>query len=331
VGPNGNDAAQLRNPNYAGSLLSNLITLTYSTYVTTNINEQAVYIILNVDYTGDGASDDLLFFEPVYQEGAFCPSNPQAPTVLLGVWQFWDARNGCWYSLNGVGPSAAGSVVPLSTILAAQPNARIASTGAGAGAVRLVAGFGAGAWDNFVGNADAFSIDFTGDALDLTTYDFEPAPLPTSTPTATTTSTVTPTSTSTSAPIPTTTPGPGIDLTVTKSASAPSVAPNGTLTYTLTARNSGQFATGANKLRDPLPAQTTLLSVGPNCYLLTGAVWCNVPYLPKGGQATFTFAVRVNSGASGSIVNTVEIDANKQVTENNESNNTFTLMTPVSP
>ncbi|MEA2511372.1 MAG: hypothetical protein QOJ59_859, partial [Thermomicrobiales bacterium] len=52
---------------------------------------------------------------------------------------------------------------PLSAYLTAQPNARLATTAAGA--FRIVAGFGAGAWDNFVGNVDKVEVNGT-------TYDF---------------------------------------------------------------------------------------------------------------------------------------------------------------
>jgi hypothetical protein len=171
VGANGGGAAQLRNPNFAGAPLGNLSALNYWTYVDQDgIGGQAPYIILNVDYDGNGTSDDLLFFEPVYQTAVFCPSNPQ-PALLLDAWQQWNAMGGCWWSVNntaGAGPGT--NVKPLSVILAAQPNAALATTGAGTGAVRIVAGFGAGAWENFIGNVDAFTIGFNGNNV---TFNFE--------------------------------------------------------------------------------------------------------------------------------------------------------------
>src|SRR5205807_10019300 len=109
---------------------------------------QAPFIILNVDYDNNGTSDDTLIFEPQYQNSTDCPSNPQAD-VATGQWQTWDAFGGCWYSTSGVAGSGPGaSVVPLRIISAAQPDAKIVNVGSDGG-VRVAAGFGAGAWNNF--------------------------------------------------------------------------------------------------------------------------------------------------------------------------------------
>jgi hypothetical protein len=171
VGPIGSGAAQLRNPDYAGTLLSDLTTLKYATYVQQyGSGGQANYLILNVDYDGNATIDDLLFFEPVYQDATFFPSNPQGP-LTLNTWQTWDALNGGWWSVNGTAGANPGTgVKSLSTIIAAEPNATIVNSGT-AGGVRIVAGFGAGAWDNFIGNADAFTI---GISNCNTTFNFEP-------------------------------------------------------------------------------------------------------------------------------------------------------------
>jgi uncharacterized repeat protein (TIGR01451 family) len=172
IGADGADAAQARNNTYDGQLLRDLTSLLYSTYVDVDgSGGQAPYIILNVDYDGNGTTDDFLFFEPGYQTGAFFPSNPQA-ALALDTWQQWDARNGGWWSLNntaGAGPGV--NVKALGDIIDAQPDARLATDSTGS--VRIVAGFGAGAWDNFLGYADALSLSF---ATPTTTYDFEPVP-----------------------------------------------------------------------------------------------------------------------------------------------------------
>ena len=165
VDATGATAAQLRNDTYDGLALADITELSYSTYVTNNNNEQAVYIILNVDTDGDGDSDDLLFFEPVYQDASFC-SNDQGD-VLVGEWQDWDARNGCWWSLSGNAGTPGTGVFTWEEILEVYPDATIAVSTNPTGAVRLVAGFGGPAdWGNFIGNADAFSINED-------TYDFE--------------------------------------------------------------------------------------------------------------------------------------------------------------
>src|SRR5215207_2538120 len=161
VGSDGNNAAQLRNPNFHGTKLSDLTALSYSTYVTQDgSGGQAPYIILQIDTDGDAGIEDLLFFEPIYQSATFCPSNPQ-PALVTGQWQTWDAFNGCWYSVFGTGGSGPGSNgKTLRQLSAALPPTSVIanSSPSGLGGVRLVTGFGAGAWDNFVGNADNFRI-----------------------------------------------------------------------------------------------------------------------------------------------------------------------------
>jgi hypothetical protein len=168
----GDEAAQLRNPNYAGTKISDLTTLSYSTYVQQyGSGGQAPYIILQVDNDGNGSVDDLLFFEPVYQDATFFPSNPQQ-SLALNTWQTWDALNGGWWSLNGIAGATPGTgVKSLDDYLAAAPNATIVNSASGAGGVRIVAGFGEGAWNGFVGNVDAFTI---GASSCNTTFNFEP-------------------------------------------------------------------------------------------------------------------------------------------------------------
>ncbi len=172
VGADGGDAAQARNNTYDGQLLRDLSSLTYHTYVDVpGSGGQAPYIILNVDYDNNGTTDDFLFFEPVYQDATFFPTNPQ-PAIVLDTWQSWDARNGGWWSANNTASAGPGTdVKPLGAILDVEPDAKLATDTTGA--VRIVAGFGQGAWDNFLGYADALSISFTSN---VTTYDFEPTP-----------------------------------------------------------------------------------------------------------------------------------------------------------
>jgi hypothetical protein len=197
VGSDGSAAAQLRHPDYAGTALPNpsptpdelaagneLTALSYSTYVQVGGSAtQAPYIVLDVDYDNNGTPDDRLVFEPQYQIAGFCPSNPQGP-VAAGVWQTWNAFNGCWYSTGGAAGSGPGANVKLLTaISAAQPGAQIVNVN-GSGGVRVVAGFGgvigggsASDWAGFVGNVDAFKIA-VGEDPDTgpngTLYDFEP-------------------------------------------------------------------------------------------------------------------------------------------------------------
>jgi Lamin Tail Domain len=200
VGSDGDNAAELRQPNYNLVALPNpsptppaaneLTALAYSTYAQSGgSGGQTPYLILNIDNNNDGvfniaSGDDQLFFEPVYQNGTYptvdpsvvipnqCGANPAC--VTPGEWQTWDALGGGWWALS------AGTFGPPLTTLEfyrqTHPNARIINSGSGLGGVRVVAGFGAGAWDDFVGNVDNFQI---GVGPDTTVYDFEPqAPPP---------------------------------------------------------------------------------------------------------------------------------------------------------
>ncbi|MEO6025747.1 MAG: hypothetical protein ABIR79_02630 [Candidatus Binatia bacterium] len=244
----GDDATRIRSTDCNGALLSTVASqpLSYWTYVTSfGSGGQATYIQLRIDLDGDGSTDDVLFFEPVYQNGGYstlpysgvvpnqCGADPNC--VALGTWQYWDAAAGGWWSNND---SAGGP--PLTTLAgyAAQyPLARIATD---TPSLRLTAGFGGGAWAGFDGNTDALTACGS-------TYDFEPAvcPTPTSTatptPTATTTplpgetATFTPPPTATATPMPTATATPTTTATATTTAtSTATVTPAPTVTATQT-------------------------------------------------------------------------------------------------
>jgi hypothetical protein len=182
IGPDGSAAAQARNTAFAGRLLSDFTALSYSTYVDQNNGGmpgnggQAPYIILQVDYDNNGTTDDLLFFEPIYQDATFFPTNPQGP-LALDTWQTWDALNAGWYSVFGTAASGPGTnVKPFSTFftpaLGGDADATLVNTSGGLGGLRLVTGFGAGIWDDFIGNIDNVTVDTATTAAVM--YDFEP-------------------------------------------------------------------------------------------------------------------------------------------------------------
>ena len=180
VGSDGDGAAQLRQTSFNGTSLSDLTALSYSTYTSNDgtppmTGDQTIYIILNVDRDADGTLDTLLFFEPEYQHG-YTNAVPDQGDNVLNTWQTWNARVGGWYGIdpsNGdpvfAGPGS--NVEPLDNFITAFPNARL--NVAASGSLRLVAGFGAGSWDNFVGNVDNVTV---GVSTANTTYDFEPLP-----------------------------------------------------------------------------------------------------------------------------------------------------------
>ena len=172
VGSNGAASAQARNTAYAGTLLSQLETLSYSTFVDVDgSGGQAPYLNLLIDNTGDGVVDDQLFFEPVYQTGAY-PGDPvpNQGTVTPGIWQTWNAMTGGWWALSDstFGPP----LKTLTTYYTANPTATIVNSSTGFGGLRIIAGIGAPAWDNFLGAADNVSVDTT--TTSLVTYNFEP-------------------------------------------------------------------------------------------------------------------------------------------------------------
>jgi hypothetical protein len=169
VGANGEAAAQARTDTYAGTALADLTHLSYDSFVSVDgAGGQAPYLLFNIDLDGNGTTDDQIFYEPVYQTSSFCPANPK-PAIALNTWQSQNALTGCWWSVNGIAGATPGvGVKTLAQYLAVEPDAALASgTSDASGAVRIVAGFGAGAWDNFVGNADAFRINDT-------IYNFDP-------------------------------------------------------------------------------------------------------------------------------------------------------------
>lgn len=170
IGPNGDGAEELRFTGYHGVRLDELTSLSYWTYVQSSMGDQAVYIILLLDWNNDGTQDDLLFFEPEYQSGYTLAVPAQGP-LALSTWQFWNARAGGWWSVNDPAQPPGAGVNTIDAYLLLHPDATIVPSSTGLGGLRFVTGFGAGAWDNFIGNLDAASIGVNGE---VTIYDFEP-------------------------------------------------------------------------------------------------------------------------------------------------------------
>jgi hypothetical protein len=174
IGANGDSFETIRNPDLGDTRIDALSNLSYSTYVTQDgSGGQAAYLLLDIDFDGDTTVDDQLFFEPVYQHG-HTAAVPDQGALATGAWQTWDALHGGWWSLNSIGGLTPGAGVnTLAAYLAAQPNARIVNSATGAGGFRIATGCGAGAWDNFDGNADNVLVG-VGSANTL--YDLEPLP-----------------------------------------------------------------------------------------------------------------------------------------------------------
>lgn len=168
----GDGAAELRNTGYSGIALSTITALSYSTYATQNNGQQFPYFGLTISTTGGTTADDVLFFEPPYQQPSTGnPSLPDQGFTSLATWQTWDAFAGGWWDNNGNANPGAGpnGVNSLSSFLALFPNATIVNADGGLGGIRFDVGF-ASANNQFNGNIDAFTIGINGVN---TTYDFE--------------------------------------------------------------------------------------------------------------------------------------------------------------
>ncbi|MEJ0019517.1 MAG: PEP-CTERM sorting domain-containing protein [Acetobacteraceae bacterium] len=166
----GDGSSELRNTGYAGTLLSSLTTLSYSTYMTQNNGQQFPYFGLVISTTGGATADNTIFFEPPYQTpGTGNPSLPDQGATALNTWQTWDALNGAWWDNNGTCTGGTG-VDSLAACLGADfATATIVNAANGLGGVRFNVGF-ASANDQFNGYVDNFTIGINGAN---TTYDFE--------------------------------------------------------------------------------------------------------------------------------------------------------------
>ncbi|MFT3686233.1 MAG: hypothetical protein QM783_15155 [Phycisphaerales bacterium] len=176
TGAYGDGAARVATRNFDGTPLASISAMTYSSYSqNASYSGLHTYLSLRVDYNNDGAEDDIIFFEPEYQNG-YTGAVPTQADATTGLWQGWNALAGGWWSNSNVlGTGNAGADVrPLADFIAAFPNAVIA--GDMAPGLRFTAGFGAPTWNDYVGYLDNFSITLTGGPA--VTYDFEAAPTP---------------------------------------------------------------------------------------------------------------------------------------------------------
>ncbi len=165
IGPDGWSEAQLQFSEYDGTLVDDITTLSYSTYVdstSTAVDAQgrffANYLALYIDTDGVAGYEDILFFAPNLQ-------TPAPGSVTQGTWQPWDALTGSWWSLNSGTYTQAtpGTFAQVTGELTGTPT--IAESG-----IRVSAGYGVD-WAGFVGNVDAITIGVND--VD-TLYDLEP-------------------------------------------------------------------------------------------------------------------------------------------------------------
>jgi hypothetical protein len=179
IGRDASSLEALRSGEFHNTPLAAITQLSYATFARSRPDGHTVapYLNLLVDRNGDGQVDDQLFFEPIYQDGAYYPGDPvpNQGGVLFDTWQTWDALAGGWWALsNGTGGPP---LVRLATYLAAHPEARIVNNPTtGAGGFRVAAGCGTGEWAAFSGSLDRLTV---GVGSTQTTYDFEVHAVPT--------------------------------------------------------------------------------------------------------------------------------------------------------
>jgi hypothetical protein len=165
----GDQSVQFRDIGFAGTKMSALTTLSYSTFATAWNGSQLPYLTIWL------SSGDRLWFEPAYSAAGAGNGNPNPQAnPALNTWQNWNALTGMWYSDNFAGPGSNAVTLAQYLTLAGTPDVTIVDAAPGIGGIRVASGF-ASPGDNFNAYLDDFSI---GTAAGTTTFDFEPAAVP---------------------------------------------------------------------------------------------------------------------------------------------------------
>ncbi|WP_190300459.1 T9SS type A sorting domain-containing protein [Rufibacter hautae] len=173
-----------RNESFHNTLLASLTTFKYSTYIQSRTNDtDNIFVVLQVDRTGDGLADDHLIFEPRWQTGSWVAGilPDQGPTVE-NTWQTWDMLHAIWWlgPPRVLNPEKGGEYLLLAAYISQYPEARIVNQplGGGIGGIRVNVGSPRFApfidyWGGaFTGYLDAFTIGINGHT---TIYNFEPS------------------------------------------------------------------------------------------------------------------------------------------------------------
>ena len=134
-------------------------------------------------------------------------------------------------------------------------------------------------------------------------------------------------------------PPPSADLSATKADSPDPVAAGANLTYTLTIANAGPSDDQSVSVSDPIPANTTFVSLAQNdgptftCSTPavngTGTVTCSIATLPAGMSATFTLIVKVDATTADGTVLSNTVTVTSSTADPVPGNNSATATTTV--
>jgi uncharacterized repeat protein (TIGR01451 family) len=117
------------------------------------------------------------------------------------------------------------------------------------------------------------------------------------------------------------------DLRIEKSDSKDPVKPGDELVYTITVHNDGPADAVSVKVTEDLPSMLTFVSTSGCAGDPNGVPTCSLGNIESGGSASYTVTVTVDSDATGTLVNAVEVTADTP--DDNPGNNQDTETTEV--
>ncbi len=123
--------------------------------------------------------------------------------------------------------------------------------------------------------------------------------------------------------------GADADLSISKTDSADPVNTGDPLTYTITVDNAGPDTATNVVVTDTLPAGVTLVSTSGCAEDPIGVPSCSLGDIASGANASYTVAVTVDPGTSGTITNTASVIS--EVADSDISNNMISEDTFVTP
>ncbi|MFN8344419.1 MAG: ExeM/NucH family extracellular endonuclease [Spirosomataceae bacterium] len=130
---------------------------------------------------------------------------------------------------------------------------------------------------------------------------------------------------------------PQADLGITKTDGVTTVTPGGSVTYTITASNSGPSNANGVTVADVFPASLTGVSWtcvgagGGTCTAMGSGNISDAVNLPSGGSVTYTVSATIDASATGTLSNTATVAAPGGVTDPNPGNNSATDTDILSP